>query len=163
MGYYLLNVNRQHESKVDYWIGERQFAPIFYGQSTINQIKKSKTEYSHNQIRDAELFINTFEKQNNSAIIFSIGDKYIYFYKQMGKLQELEQYINKDNTKSLVKGFLIKIIEKKLIKECPLILITVKSNRYMSAGTFKKINPISENNSYFGNILSIEYLLTNKK
>jgi len=33
----------------------------------------------------------------------------------------------------------------------------------MSSGAFRKLNPISENNSYFGNILSIHYLLSNKK
>ena len=162
MEYFLLNVNRPEGNMVDYWIEERQIAPIFYGQSTIKQIKNNETELTPNQKRDAELFINTFENQNEEAIIFSISDEYIYIYKQIGKLQEIEQYLNKNNTKSLVKGFSIKILIKKLIKESPLILATIKSNRYMSAGTFKKLKLVSENSSYFGNILSIKYLLTDK-
>jgi hypothetical protein len=163
MEYFLLNVNRQKENKVDYWIGERKFAPIFYGLWTIEQIKNKETDRHPQSIGDAELFIEVFEKYNDNAIIFSIGKEYVYIFKQEGKLKELEQHKNKDNSLSLVKGFSIKIIEKILIKESPLILVSIKSNRYMSSGTFRKLKPVLESNSYFGNILSLEYLITNQK
>jgi hypothetical protein len=82
---------------------------------------------------DAYLFINTFYNINKNAIIISISDKNLYVYRQAEE-----------------------------VKECPLILSTIKSNRYMSAGTFRKIQE-QKGTSYFGNIKAIEYLLNNEK
>lgn len=156
MSYFILNINLNGKSEVDYWINERQIAPIFYDQSTIQSIQNNTEHKLPTQAYlDAKLFVDTFSFSiNKSAIIFSIGEEYVYFYKQIGELKEVEQY--KEN---LVKGFKISLIEKVKISNCPLVLVTIKSNRYISAGTFRKI----EGEKYYGNINAIEYLLNNKK
>ena len=163
MEYFLLNINMDKESKVDYWINERKFAPIFYGMNTINQIINGETTLKRNQFRDASLFVKTFENKNNDATILSIGEEHIYIYRQDGKLKELENYVQEGKTKGIVKGFQVKIIEKILIKQCPLVLVTIKSNKHMSLGTFKKISSKQKGKSYFGNIKAIEYFISEKK
>jgi hypothetical protein len=157
LDYILLNINRNSVNYVDDWIKKRNIAPIFYGKSTINEIINNPKKFP----RDASMFINTFLKINNDVILFSIGNSNLYIYKQMGIVKEYNEY-NETVDGDIVKGIKIEILKEVEIKKCPLILITVKSNRYMSSGTFRKLNPISESNSYFGNILSIQYLLTNE-
>ena len=158
MEYFLLNINRNGVNKVDEWIKERGIAPIFYGKSTINKIIKNPKDFP----RDASLFINTFLKLNDNVILFSIGNSKLYIYKQKNVINEYNEY-NKIVEGDIVKGIKIEIMKEIEIKKCPLILITIKSNRYMSSGAFRKLNPSSESNSYFGNILSIQYLLSNEK
>lgn len=158
MDYYLLNIKLDDESQVDYWIDEKKFAPIFYGESTIKQILNNKSDLTSRRQSIAFLFCSNFSDINENAIILSIGKKYIYFFKQKGKLQELEIYKRKYKNvekKSIPKGFRIEILKKELIKEIPLILSSIKSNRQMQA-SFRKIN-------YIGNIFSINYILTGNK
>lgn len=152
MNYFILNINRKGESEVDYWINERNIAPIFYGESTIDSIRKNEEpKLKPLAYPDAKLFIDTFSDLKNTNVIFSIGDQYVYFYKQDGELTEFEIYKN-----DLVKGVKIEIIKKIRISECPLVLVTIKSNRYISAGTFRKL----DGDKYLGNCNAINYLLT---
>ena len=157
MDYFLLNINRNSINYVDEWIKERSIAPIFYGDSTIDKIKNNPKDFP----KDATLFVNTFLKRNDDVILFSIGNSKLYIYEQIDIIQEYKEY-SKSVEGDLVKGIKIKIREEIEIKECPLVLITIKSNRYMSSGAFRKLKPISEDNSYSDNILAIHYLLSNK-
>ncbi len=156
MSYYILNINRNHESEVDDWIGKKNIAPIFYGNSTLDSIKNnSEPKLPLQAYLDAKRFVDTFSPSiNENDIIFSIGNQYVYFYKQGGELREIEQ-----NGSDLVKGFKIRLIKKFKISECPLVLVTIKSNRYISAGTFRKI----EGEEYNGNINAIDYLLQKRQ
>ena len=157
MDYFLLNINRKEENFVDEWIETRNIAPIFYGNSTINQIVNQVKQFP----QDAYLFIDTFSQLNTDAIIISIGNSNLYIYQQEEKLQEYPEY--KDIVDGdLVKGIKIKLLKKIEIKKCPLVLITIKSNRFMSSGAFRKIHE-KKRNSYFGNIKAIEYLLKGEK
>ena len=158
MDYYLLNIKIDDESQVDHWIGKMKFAPIFYEESTKDQILNNKSTLTPKRQSIAYLFCKTFEKINENVILISIGKNNIYFYKQINTLQEMGIYERKyknEIRKSIPKGFNIEIIKKLPIKESPLILSSIKSNRYMQA-TFRKIN-------YFGNIISIKYILTEEK
>jgi len=157
MEYYLLNINRKGLNCVDEWIKEKQIAPIFYGNYTIDQIINQVQEFPP----DAYSFIEIFSKNNENAIIFSIGNSNIYFYKQKEIIKEYDQYKD-DRYDDLVKGFKIELLKEIEIKKCPLVLITIKSNRYMSSGTFKRINELN-GKSYSGNIKAIEYLLSGNK
>jgi hypothetical protein len=154
--YFLLNISveKNKGNHVDEWIDKREIAPIFYGESTIKQIKEDKEKKYK---ADAYLFVETFFKVNKNAIIISIGNREIYFYKQK---HDLIQYEKSDG--HLVKGFDIELIKKIEIKECPLVLVTIKSNRFMGSGTFKKIDK-EKGKSYYGNVRAIEYLLSGNK
>lgn len=156
MSYFILNINLNKLSKVDHWMDERKIAPIFYGFATLDNIRNnSEHKLPKQAYADAKLFVDTFSPSiNQTAIIFSIGDQYVYFYKQAGELKEIEK--TKEN---LVKGFQVKLIKRIKISDCPLVLVTIKSNRYISAGTFRKI----EGEKYYGNINAIDYILNKRK
>jgi hypothetical protein len=142
---------------VDEWIKGKKIAPIFYGNSTIDEIVNQKKKFPP----DAYRFIDNFSKINSNAIIFSIGNSKIYIYKQKSILKEYDEFKNIVNG-DLVKGIEIELINEIEIKKCPLVLITIKSNRYMSSGAFRKIDEL-KGKSYFGNVKALEYFLYNSK
>lgn len=158
MEYFILNINYKEKkgkakNEVDKWLEKEQIAPIFYRKSTIEQIKNSKGHnLTDNQFRDARNFIDTFGEINKEIVIFSIGNEYIYIYKQDGPLKELPRYQTPNN--DLVKGFKIHLIKKVEIKKCPLILVSIKSNRYISSGTFKSLS----HERYLGNLKALDYV-----
>jgi len=157
MDYYLLNINRNNVNCVDYWIKTKNIAPIFYGDSTINEIVNQKKPFP----QDAYTFIDNFSKINKNAIIISIGNSSLYIFKQKNNMKEYPEFKNIVDG-DLVKGIEIEIMNEVEIKKCPLVLVTIKSNRYMASGAFRKINE-SKGKSYFGNIKAIEYLLYGKE
>lgn len=155
MAYYILNINYQGKSAVDYWLGERGIAPVFYGQTTIDQLRSGKDHNLKLQAYlDAKTFVHTFHETNKDAVIFSIGEEFIYIFKQKGPLAEIEKYED-----DLVKGFKIEIIKKIKINLCPLVLTSIKANRKISSGTFKDLS----SHLYLGNTRALEFLLTGKE
>jgi hypothetical protein len=158
MDYYLLNIKVNDKSEVDYWIKERHIAPIFYGNVTIEQIHNNNTKLGRAQ-PIAKSFVDTFSELNKNALIFSIGESNIYFYKQDGALSEIELYSDKESGNGMVKGFKIKIVKEVDVKDCPLVLVTIKANRQMSSGAFKELS----GKEYDGDISAIEYILKGTK
>jgi len=164
--YFLLNINVLEESQVDYWIKDRGIAPIFYFDATLDDIRKGIAKSEKGKpLKDAMNFVSTFSKINENDRIISIGDRKIYIYKQKGELREWENNYkvttkNKSET-HLVKGFEIELLKEKDVAICPLVLVTIKSNQWMTRGTFKPIDE-KRKGSYFGNCRAIDYLLTDK-
>lgn len=166
--YFLLNINecendRKRKNTVYNWIKKERFAPIFFDGHTIDQIKNKNgvgfgpnhhknTPHRH---KDAEIFVDTFSKLSNTndKIVFSIGEEKIYFFKQGDELSPF-----KEGKEGGVKGFPIKDLEERDIKECPLVLAGMKANLHFALGTFKEVKP-----KYFGNIQAIKYLLSGDK
>lgn len=159
--YFLLNINEAKNGKgersnnVDHWMKEK-FAPIFFKGHTIDQLKKKdynsiKHLHKHPH-KDADEFVEIFSNTEDK-IVFSIGDKTIYFFKQVNKLVPF-----KVNQEDGVKGFPIKILKEQKIKDCPLVLASIKANRHFSSGTFKEVK-----SKYSGNIHAIEYSLYHEK
>lgn len=154
MNYFILNINYNGKPEVDYWLDEQKLAPIFYGKYTLDQIRNNKEHaLTRLQYRDAKLFVDTFDNVKNDSIIFSIGNEHVYIYKQDDKLREFTEYRKPDN--DLVKGFKIKLVKKVKIKDCPLILVSIKSNKYIATGTFKSL----AHNRYIGNTNALDYLV----
>lgn len=157
MEYFFLNINYNGRSEVDYWLNEQGLAPIFYGNATIEQIKNNKGhKLTSQQYQDAKRFIDTFSIMNSNAIICSIGNEYTYIYKQDGPLQEYGKY--KLPNGDLVKAVKIKLIKKEKIKNCPLILVSIKANRYIASGTFKNLS----HERYSGNSKALDFLIERK-
>ncbi len=152
--YFLLNINehteneKKRENTVDYWMN-KEFAPIFYRGNTLDQIRKNEDRLTPNQHKDAKSFVDTFSNTEDK-VVFSIGEEKIYFFEQAGKLVPFEA-----DKEDGIKGFPIKILEERYIKDCPLVLASIKANRWFSSGTFKEL--IETN--YFGNIQAIKYVL----
>lgn len=157
--FYILNINldikKKRVNQVDYWIGERKIAPIFYGLSTIEQIRTGESHKIPKQgYLDAKLFVDQFSDLNKNNVVLSIGESNIYLFKQK---EVMQQYEVRDG--NLVKGFEIEDTCLKIpIKDCPLVLVSIKSNRYISAGTFRDLN----GDQYFGNRKAIESLINHK-
>lgn len=165
--YFLLNIientDKKRANKVDFWMKEK-FAPIFYDNWTIEQIKKKQTKLTTlpgnvalkpRQENEANRFVKMFEQIKDENILFSIGDNDIYFFKQRGLLEQ-----NHHNNKDFgVKGFKIDIIKTEQIKKCPLILASTKVNRNLSARTFIQLDEII----HLGNIKAIKYILHKEK
>lgn len=169
MKYYILNINYNRKSEVDYWLSERGMAPIFYGQLKIATIKekvkvddelKKEADYliGPQAYTDAKRFVYTFATLNNEAVIFSIGNEYLYIFKQGGPLFENKE-IDKKYSNDLVKCFKINLLKKVKIKDCPLVLVSIKSNRHVQSGTFRDLN---DDKKYLGNTKALEYLISGK-
>ena len=164
--YYLLNINILEESQVDYWIEKRGVAPIFYFQNTLEDIKKGIAKSEKGKpLKDAMNFVSVFSKINENDKIISIGERNLYIFKQKDVLKEWENnYTVKVKNKAethLVKGFEIEILKEIDVADCPLVLVTIKSNQWMTRGTFKPIDEYKKG-SYFGNCRAIDYLLTDE-
>ncbi|EOQ97827.1 hypothetical protein LEP1GSC195_0914 [Leptospira wolbachii serovar Codice str. CDC] len=160
MKYYFLNINLNSKSQVDLWIAEKNIAPIFYGKSTIDSIRKNNKEI-HNlhpqAYRDAKLFVDTFDKSiNEESIIISIGEKDVYLYKPISEVIEGFEINELEYKNENIKYIRIEILKKIKIKECPLVLVSIKSNRYISSGTFRDLN----NEKYYGNLSAIKYCIS---
>jgi hypothetical protein len=74
-------------------------------------------------------------------------------------LSEFELYSDKKYGDGTVIGFKIKIIKEVDVKDCPLVLVTIKANRQMSSKTFKELS----GKEYDGDISAIEYIRTGTK
>lgn len=168
MKYFILNINYNGGSEVDYWLNERGLAPIFYGQLKLTTIKEKvrvdeelKKEAGYpigpQAYADARRFVDVFSTINREVIAFSIGNEDMYIYQQDGPLYE-NKVGDKKYKNDLIKCFRIKLLKKVKIKECPLVLASIKANRYIQSGTFRDLN----DKKYLGNIKALEYLISGK-
>ena len=166
---------------VDKWIKQNKFAAVF-SQSSIKDLIAKKQGTS----KDLQKFVEQFINDNGQTLIVSIGSKnmgnsiadFLYIYKKKGALTEYhsgdsQQYkVNPDYYQNQkldnIIGFEIELLIEKSIVECPLVLATIKSNQYLSRGTFKQLKKVSKTdpdgiyNSYFGNRKAIDYLVKKK-
>lgn len=93
--YFILNINYSRKTQVDFWLGQKGVAPIFYDGATIAQIREDRGHgLRPRQYSDAKSFVNTFsvDSVNEDAVIFSIGNEYVYIYKQAEPLKEWPLY-----------------------------------------------------------------------
>jgi len=162
--YYLLNIKlSEHGNLVDKYIKERKCAPLFFRDTTIEDIKNKTSSFSKwgpNQRRDIELFYETFGNGiNKDAIICSIGENDVYLYKQTGPLEHGEQFQDEGKL-GIEKCFRVELCGQCPIKEAPLILSTIKANAWLGRGTIKEI---PARGSYLGNIKAMEWIIQNKK
>ncbi len=183
MKYYYLQIKEGYKpfyDCVDKWLHDNHFAAIFSHNS-----KKDFLSDKKGLSNDSRNFVRTFNENNEKSRIVSIGTKksngkridYLYIYEKDGELAEYKsnstQYkVNPAHYKTIpdnVIGFPIKILYEEPIVKVPLVLATIKSNQYLSRGTFKELwkkpsndDPDSTFNSYFGNRKAIDYLVSKK-
>lgn len=174
--YFNLNIRHDHYAALDkghpsaaqYWLDKREFAPIFYGALTIGDIEADNDKFKCWKNSCAEIRIFTKLGDTNSAnikcIIVTIDEGYVWFYEPSGPVQMM------DDDKSSVrqekgqdwfdwpKAFPIKLLAKKHVKDVPLVLSSMKVNKWMSMGTFREIER-TRGGTYLGNIAAIESVL----
>ena len=183
MKYYYLQIKEGYKpffDCVDKWLDKNHFAAIF-SLNSIDEFLSDKKGLS----KDSKNFVKTFYENKEESILVSIGSKeennkksdYLYIYKKSGKISEYKglsaKYkvdISHYKTKpDIVIGFPITLIAEIPVVKAPLVISTIKSNQYLSRGTFKELwkrpikdDPESTFNSYFGNRKAIDYLITGK-
>lgn len=162
MKYYFLNIKYNRKSRSQEWLDEKRRAPIFFGNSRIEEIISGdsalteKHNLSTRQITDCKLFCevgldSTFWEKSK---IVTIDQGYVWIYRPVDKITETPDEPGYDG---YVKSFPIQFLcSSKKVKEVPLILASMKTNKHFSMGTFKEIDE-----RYVGNILAIESMLSN--
>ncbi len=183
MKYYYLQIKEGYKTFfdcVDKWLHTNHLAAIF-SLNSIDDFLSDRKDLS----KDSQNFIKTFNDEKEESILVSIGCKeennkksdYLYIYKKDGKLKEYKRQSSKykvdlshyqSNPENVI-GFPIKLLVEIPIVQAPLVLATIKSNQYLSRGTFKELlkkptkdDPESTFNSYFGNRKAIDYLVSGK-
>ncbi len=184
--YYFLQIKEgpcsPYVDSVHKWIMEKQLAAIF-STKTINELKDDKSK------KDQQDFVTKFsDSKSDGTKLISIGQnenhiETVYIYEKTGPLKFYDKKsgytvdpanyskVPKNNIDNVI-GFPVKLIKQEQRAKCPLVLATMKSNQWLTRGTFKKIDPSNMknakdedgyDNSYFGNIKAIEYVRTKKK
>lgn len=178
MKYYYLQIKEGHKpffDCVDKWLDKYHFAAIF-SLNSIDEFLSDKKGLS----KDSKNFVKIFYEDKEESILVSIGSKeennkksdYLYIYKKSGKLSEYmgQSKYKVDTSHYKIKpdnviGFPITLLAEIPVVKAPLVLSTIKSNQYLSRGTFKELwkkstkdDPESTFNSYFGNRKAIDYL-----
>lgn len=183
MKYYYLQIKEGYKTFfdcVDKWLYTNRFAAIF-SLNSIDDFLLNRKDLS----KDSQNFVKTFYDEKEESVLVSIGSKvennkksdYLYIYKKDGNLTEYKGQTAKykvdtshyqSNPENVI-GFPIKILTEIPIVKAPLVLATIKSNQYLSRGTFKELwkkstkdDPESTFNSYFGNRKAIDYLISEK-
>lgn len=183
MKYYYLQIKEGYKpffDCVDKWLDKNHFAAIF-SLNSIDEFLSDKKGLS----KDSKNFVKTFYEDKEESLLVSIGSKeennkksdYLYIYKKIGKLieykgQNAKYTVDASHYKSKpdnVIGFPIELLVEIPIVKAPLVLATIKSNQYLSRGTFKELwkkatkdDPESTFNSYFGNRKAIDHLVSGK-
>lgn len=166
--YYILNINYNKKSEVDYWLGEKELVPIFYGKLLLDDLRNNQRvnsdiiktagyDIGQKAFNEAKKFVEAFDSLNKEDIIFSIGNEDIYVFQQDGPLFEIKN--DKQHKNDVIKCFKIKFIKKEKLKNCPLVLASVKCGAFLGKGTFRKLG---SEGSYLGNIKALEHIINGK-
>jgi hypothetical protein len=163
-------LDANHPSAAQYWLDKRKLAPIFYGTLSVDHIKTKVPAFLAlgNSCSDIENFIavgDSYADVENKSILVTIDEGYVWFYtadKTVRMMDEDdESLVRGNNGQDLVdwpKAFRIKLLDKKHVKDVPLVLSSMKSNQWMTRGTFREIEPI-RGGAYLGNIAAIQSVL----
>ncbi|MDR1785364.1 MAG: hypothetical protein LBR23_02700 [Spirochaetaceae bacterium] len=155
MRYYFLTI-KDGERNADHWIKEQKFAPFFYGMATLEALRDDTApEVPTRSWALVRRFFKTFDNRiNEGAVIVSIGTENVYLYKQTSPLRqhgvEREKRYN---------GFDVEIIKAIPKKDCPFVLVSIRSNQRIGRKTFSEITE----EKHFGNCRAIDYVLSGKK
>jgi hypothetical protein len=165
---YYARLDAEYPSSAQYWLDKLEFAPIFYGALTLDDIQAENEIFIAwgNSCAEIKNFI-ALDNSNSDTfkpIIVTIDEGYVWFYEPSGPVRMM------DDNKSPVrqergqdwfdwpKAFPIKLLCKKHVKNVPLVLSSMKSNQWMTRGTFREIEP-DRGGAYLGNIAAIQSVL----
>lgn len=154
--FFLLNIKHNHpwepdKSPAEYWLGSRSAAPIFYGDSTVESIRAApaSTRYRGDQ---SILFVNildTAAREGFKPTFITIDSGKIWIYSPVrGPFEDPLIKSPGGQVNDLPKFFEVKIIKVVNVTDAPLVLSSMRANRWLSSGTFTPLADIR----YQGNI-----------
>jgi hypothetical protein len=177
--YFNLNIRHPQHAKLDekypsaaqYWLDKRKLAPIFYGTINLHDISTESEAFRNlgNSGADIKKFIDVgishLDAQKN-YILVTIDEGYVWFYEAISTVKMMDQndesLVRDKDSQNLIdwpKVLPIKRLgSKRHVKDVPLVLSSMKSNQWMTRGTFREIEP-DRGGAYLGNIAAIQSAL----
>lgn len=167
MQFFNLNIRhegyqREYGSAAVYWLDRCKQAPIFFGDLTVNDVREKSNAFcgkedcwkkeQQSQILD---FCNS-----SSPVCVSIDEGWVWIYELTGKVRMCAERSppikGKDSEWSDIPKIRdIKLLKNKRISEVPLVLASMKANRWMSSGTFREIKQTTDTTN-MGNLAAIQ-------
>jgi hypothetical protein len=177
MKYWNLNIRHDYFAKkskrcgaAGYWLEEKKEAPIFYSNLLLTDIRKENAKFKEwgNSTSDIKNFYN-IGNQNKYArlenIFLTIDEGYAWIYQPCGTIREAlkeshDSEFRGKKVDGIPKSIPIRVIAHRHVKDIPLVLSSMKSNQWMSRGTFREIER-DRAGSYIGNIAAIQSVIGN--
>jgi len=154
--FYLLNIKHSHpwapdKSPAEYWLDDRGAAPTFYGDCTVDAVR----EGTLNGLRRGEqpaLFVHLLAQATREGfrpVFITIDSGKIWIYSPLrGPFEDAPVKAPKGPSDDLPKYFEVEIITTASVADAPLVLSSMRVNRWLSSGTFVPLTGIQ----YRGNI-----------
>lgn len=152
MKYFYMKVGKSN-SLAGKWISgdnplKRPAVVIFFGKSTIDEIKSGKT---NPQAKD--FLLCSSKKRRDGTLIAVVGDGNCWILQPNGNVQEyIPTSRDVDNLDDLWKILPVKILSSLPLRDVPPVLAGINANAYLSRGTFREIRN-------WGNIKAIHSVL----
>lgn len=154
--FYLLNIKHTHswvsgKSPAEYWLEDQKAAPIFYGDCTIEGLRQGASK-AWRRGEQAASFVNLLEQaeaERFSPIFITIDSGQIWIYVPThGPFEGSPITAPAGTFDDLPKYFSVRILRKASVADAPLVLSSMRVNRWLSSGTFVALT----GTQYQGNI-----------
>lgn len=167
MKYYNLNIKIPNKQKDGHslaikFLKERKAAPIFFGETTPDQLIAGDVRYNSKAVNEAKEFISLNSKSSQARLV-TIDSGFIWIYRIIGQLEfgiewSFEIEAKPQNEKVIPKYYRIEMIKEiPITAETPYILAAMKSSQAFARGTFTEIN--KNGRKYDGNIAALRCIL----
>ncbi|WP_421882744.1 hypothetical protein [Methylibium sp.] len=162
MDHHILNIKHPAEGNTaEYWLGRRNLAPVFFGQSTVQQLLADRGVNGQRLGGGARLFaeLGLDERHQASARCITISAGEVWCYRFTGRISALDNEAieflrNGQHCIDVPKAIPVAVEERIPIYEVPLIVASLRVNQHFCRGTFAHINP----ERYPGNVAALDWL-----
>ena len=154
--FYLLNIKHPYrwaadKSAAEYWLDDHKKAPIFYGDITIDSIRQGGYAKNRRGEQPAN-FVDLLENARDSfrPIMITIDSGKVWIYTPKDGPHYCNGAHRPDNG-DVPKFFHVEQLARVRVAEAPLVLSSMRANRWLSSGTFVPL----VGNQYEGNIEAV--------
>jgi hypothetical protein len=175
MQYWNLNIRHDFFAKksksqtaASYWLEEKSQAPIFYSNLSLQDIETKSAKFtgwgnSRSEISNFfKIGSQSIDEQLKNTFV-TIDEGFVWLYRPRGTIQEAigEEHSAEFLGQQVIgvpKAIPIHILSRRHVRDVPLVLSSMKSNQWMSRGTFREIDA-KRPGTYVGNIAAIQFAL----
>jgi hypothetical protein len=158
----------RYEGAAFYWLDERKEAPIFYSDLTLQDIRTESVRFngwgnSRSEIKSFYRIGAAPLSEQRENVFVTIDEGWVWIYQVCGEIREAEdekhpaEFLGQKVT-GIPKSVPLQLLARKHVKDVPLVLSSMKSNQWMTRGTFREIER-ERPGSYIGNIAAIQSIL----
>ncbi len=170
MRFFNLNIRhrgyeREYGNAASYWLDTREKAAIFFGDLSLEDIRSRNQSFlgkSEGWKKQQQTEILDF-CETPRPICVSIDNGHVWIYElthapQMSDIPAPPIQLSDPQTVDYPKYRDIKLLRKETISKTPLVLASMKVNRWMSSGTFREIKERPDT-AYIGNLAAIQSMI----